>query len=312
MPEGYLKRKMLKNKSITSLVLGLLMLFVIIVPAKAASVLTIQTLPSYINIREFKLSCTTDASSVSFSVSKNDGSPTTFATVGSPCLVQVTGSQITEEAKYTFTVTDGSLSSSTTTIFDNSGPSAVSGYFKDGLNDGFRLHYHTPSDSDFDKVIIYRGDEASFSADSSHEIATINSSPNSDMTYEDHFGMVAGKTYYYYIRALDHAGNSSPLTGDGGVTTVITPTPGTVLSGTNVIILPRQEGTGSVLGTEATTSPTPESTGEPTLVERVTNLGNDSPTPIKWILTHKKISIGVLLVLAAFAYIVLRMLKKEK
>jgi len=249
---------------------------------------------------------------VSFSVSKNDGSPTTFATVGSPCLVQVTGSQITEEAKYTFTVTDGSLSSSTTTIFDNSGPSAVSGYFKDGLNDGFRLHYHTPSDSDFDKVIIYRGDEASFSADSSHEIATINSSPNSDMTYEDHFGMVAGKTYYYYIRALDHAGNSSPLTGDGGVTTVITPTPGTVLSGTNVIILPRQEGTGSVLGTEATTSPTPESTGEPTLVERVTNLGNDSPTPIKWILTHKKISIGVLLVLAAATYIVLRMLKKEK
>ena len=309
---------MSKNKFTTSLILGLLMLFGVVIPAKA-SVLAIQTLPSYINIRDFKLSCTSDASSVTFSVSKNGGSPVNFATLNptaTPCQVQVTPAQIDEEATYTFTVTDGSLSRSTSTIFDNSGPSPVSGYYKDGLSDGYRLHYHTPSDSDFDKVIIYRGDAPDFSADSSHEIATVNSSPNSDMTYEDHFGMVAGKTYYYYIRALDHAGNSSPLTGDGGVTTVITPTPGTVLSGTNVIILPGQEGTGSVLGTEATASPTPE-LGSPQpdqggVVNQINQFANQTPNPIKWILTHKKISIGIALILFGIAYYLYRMSKKNK
>ncbi len=309
---------MLKNKFTKSLILGLLMLFGVVIPAKA-SVLAIQTLPSYINTRDFKLSCTSDASSVTFSVSKNGGSPVNFAALNpmtTSCQVQVTSAQIDEEATYTFTVTDGSLSSSTTTIFDNSGPSAVSGYFKDGLNDGFRLHYHTPSDSDFDKVKIYRGDEAGFSADSSHEIATINSSPNSDMTYEDHFGMVAGKTYYYYIRALDHAGNSSALVGDGGgtVTVITTGTPSS--TGGKVTILPKNEGVGSVLGTEATMSPTPE-LGSPKpsqggVVDQINQFANQTPNPFKWILTHKKISIGIALVLFGIAYYLYRMSKKNK
>ena len=104
---------MLKNKLTTSLILGLLMLFGVVIPAKASTVLAIQTLPSYINTRDFKLSCTSDASSVTFSVSKNGGSPVNFATLNptaTPCQVQVTPAQIDEEATYTFTVTDGSLS----------------------------------------------------------------------------------------------------------------------------------------------------------------------------------------------------------
>ena len=306
---------MLKNKLTTSLILGLLMLFGVVIPAKASTVLAIQTLPSYINTRDFKLSCTSDASSVTFSVSKNGGSPVNFATLNptaTPCQVQVTPAQIDEEATYTFAVIDGSLLRSTSTIFDNSGPSSVSGYYKDGLSDGYRLHYHTPSDSDFDKVIIYRGDTPDFSADSSHEIATVNSSPNSDMTYEDHSG--SGK--YYNIRALDHAGNSSALVGDGGgtVTIVTTGTPSS--TGGNVTIFPKEAGAGSVLGTEATASPTPE-LGSPQpdqggVVNQINQFANQTPNPIKWILTHKKISIGIALILFGIAYYLYRMSKKNK
>lgn len=309
---------MLKNKLPTLTIISFLLLIGLAAPVKAGSVLSIQSLPSYINYRDFKLSCTSNSTSVTFSVNRHGGGAVAFATVNpaSGCLAQVTSAQIPEETDYIFTVNDNdnpALTSGTSTVFDNSGPSAVSGYSRDGLSDGFRLHYHTPSDSDFDKVKIYRGDSAGFSADSSHEIATVNSSPNSDMTYEDHFGMVAGKTYYYYIRALDHAGNSSPLTGDGGGTftqTASSPVPGSQ----NVVILPAMDGrtNGSVLGTEATSSPTSEPTSQPTIVERITNLGNQSPGLIKWILTHKKISIGVGLVLLATAYGIYALAKKRK
>ncbi len=271
-----------------------------------ASVLSIQTLSSYINTNNFKLSCTSDGASAQFYFKKEGGSYAAFGPAidlaSSTCLVQVTSSQITEEAKFYFKVNvDGVDSTETSVIFDNSGPSPVSGYYKDGLSDGFRLHYHTPGDSDFDKVIIYRGDVSGFSADSSHEIASIGGSTNSDMTYENHFSIDSTKTYYYLIRALDHAGNSSALVGDVSTTTQ-------VLGATNapvskkVTILPKEGGAGSILGAESTPGASSET---------ATGSVNTNPGLLKWVLTHKKISGGVGLILLATAYLLYRRSKKN-
>ena len=193
----------------------------------------IQQLPGYINTDNFKLSC----SAITANLVDNDPITTTMAQFyytkegesekvfgssidlsSNACQVQVTGNQVNGEAKYTFTVKlDSGEISSTTTVVDRSGPDPVGGFYKDGLSDGYRLHYHTPSNEDFSRVIIYRGNEQGFEADSSHEIATVTCSRDSDMTYEDH----SGSDKYYLIRAIDKAGNSSGLTGDGGVTTTV-------------------------------------------------------------------------------------------
>src|SRR3989344_8265441 len=158
------------------LTLGLLILGLFIVrPAMAiVPVISIQTLPSYVSSNSFKLSCTSNGGNAQFYVRKEGGSYFAFGPsinlLITPCLVQVTSSEISEETKFYFKVNvDGTDSAETSTIFDNSGPGGVSGFYKDELGDGVRLHYHTPSDTDFDKVIIYRGDTVGFSADSSHE-----------------------------------------------------------------------------------------------------------------------------------------------
>ncbi len=275
----------------------------------SAAVLSIQSLPSYINTNSFKLSCTSNGGPVQFYVSKNGGAFIAFGssidTDSNPCVIQVDSSVVNDQTSYVFKANEVQ---STSTIYDTNGPGNVSGYYKDGLGDGFRLHYHTPSDSDFDKVIIYRGDVSGFSADSSHEVATINSSANSDMTYEDHFGPLPGKTYYYVIRALDHAGNSSGLVGDSDTTvssTTTTTTTGGGVLGTStsgkVVQLPEE---GDVLGgvVDGTPGPTNGETEGSTPAEEKTGALN-------WILTHKKISLGTLAALL-LVYYFLRSRKK--
>jgi hypothetical protein len=214
--------------------------------------------------------------------------------------VQVTSSEVSEQTSYKFTVTDGGVgSASTTTFYDISGPSPVTGYYKERINDGEnKIHWKNPSDTDFDKVIIYRGDVLGYSADSSHEIARVSGGPNSDMTYDDHFTPDATKTYFYLIRALDHAGNSSSLVGEGGETVINGPTTQPV-SG-KVTVLPAESG--SVLGTEETTSSTPEATVNPSVVDQINEFATKTPQPFKWILTHKKISIGLAIILILLAY----------
>ena len=226
-----------KSKIVTSLMISVLLLAGLATPVKAANQVQIQNLPSYVNTNNFKLSCSAITTQLvdgdpattthaQFYVTKDGGSEVAFGPSinlsASPCQVQVTNLQITEEKGYTFTVKlNSGESSSTSTIFDNSGPSIVSNYYKDGLSDGVRIHWTNPSDSDFSKVIIYRGETPDFSADSTHEITTQAGGAGVPMTYEDHSTPSMGKTYYYNIRAIDKAGNSSGLVGDGGGTVTV-------------------------------------------------------------------------------------------
>lgn len=279
----------------------------------------IQKLPSYVNANNFKLSCSAITEALvdgnpatttvaQFFITKSGGSETAFGPAidltSNPCQVEVTNLQITEEKSYVFTVKlDSGETSSTPTIFDNSGPSPVSGYYKDGLDNGFRLHYHTPSDADFDKVMIYRGETPDFAADSAHEIATVNSSPNTDMTYEDY----SGTNKYYAIRALDHAGNTSSLVGDGGGTTVTQTVVSPVAGSEKVSILPKEAPQGVVLGTEATPSPTSKAS----LVDKINQYAGGTKEPFKWILTHKKISLVVAVVLLGAAFFLFKRSSKK-
>lgn len=301
------------NKSLTNLItFGMTAMLFLFLPAtvRAASIVHINSLPSYETTNNFKISCTTDGTNAQFSYQKGGGSWTNFgsvinvATNPEGCITQVDSSIINEQTSYNFRVSvDGLDSSNTTsTTYDTSGPSPVTNFSKNRISDSqYRIYWTTPGDSDFDKVIIYHGDTPDFSADGSHQIAVITGSPNLSQNYDDNFAPNPSLTYYYYVRAIDHAGNSSSLVGDAGIvssstiqTSVITlPTTG------KVTILPKEFGEGSILGVEADLSPEPSST--PTSIPTITATDSDSGA-IRWIATHKKISLSVAALLFILGY----------
>jgi hypothetical protein len=294
---------MLKNKLISSFVVAA-GLFLMAQPVKASPVVYIQSLPGYINYTDFKLSCTSNGSTAQFYSKKDGGSYTAFGPsinlATDPCLVQVNGSQFGSEGKFWFEVVVDGVSTpngETSTTLDTTAPGAVSDFGKDRTNGGttYHIHWKNPSDTDYAKVFIYRGTEAGFNADDSHKIADAGGNPSDTMSWDDN-GLDANKDYFYMIRALDKAGNSSSLVGDAGITTttqVLGATAAPVAK--KVTILPKEKATGSVLGTVA--SPVASATPE------VTQSVNTNPGVFKWILTHKKISLGVVLVLIVIVYL---------
>lgn len=253
---------MRKIKQTTILLISYLVgLAILAEPVSAVVVVDIVDLPEYITTNNFKLSCTAlGGSPAQFSFKKEGGSYTDFGPVIdltiTPCQVLVTSTQIDEQTKYYFKVTVDGVSDETSTFYDISGPSPVSNYYKDQAGTGFyKLHWKNPGDSDFSKVIIYRGETADFSADGSHSIAEVAGGANSDMTYDEH-PPDPNKTFFYALRALDKAGNSSSLVGDAGTTVLGTSTQATAVPGTSskVVSLPKEETQGEVLP-ESTVAP---------------------------------------------------------
>lgn len=272
---------------------------------------SIQDLPSYITADNFKLSCTAlGGSSVQFSFKKEGGSYQNFGSAinlnDSPCQIQVNSNQINDQTKYYFKVAlDGGVSDETITTYDFAGPSPVTGYKKDdGGNNTVVIHWKNPESEDLAKVIIYRGETIDFTADSNHEIATVTGSPNSEMTYSVNIPDTT-KTYYYSIRAVDKAGNSSSLVGDGNssvTSTVVTQNP--AKNGSSAVTtLPKEEvSSGQVLGEELSEdNATPE--GDVSLVEKITTQ----------IPSNKGLYIGLgLVVLAVILYSFFKRAKKSK
>lgn len=232
------------------------------VPVMAISKsVSIQDLPEYITSNSFYLSCSAlGGDSVTFEYKKEGGSYQNLGSVDlavDECLTKVDSNKINEETKYYFRVTlDGSVNDETSTTYDVSGPSSVSNYKKDGASgNNIVLHWKNPNNNDFSKVIIYRGETSDFTADSNHEIATVYGSADSEMTHTTNIPDNT-KTYYYLIRALDKAGNSSGLVGDVSSTTITTTvsTPNASQNGSGKVTqLPKE---GQVLGTEVTPTPT--------------------------------------------------------
>ena len=230
-------------------------------PVYAATV-SIASLPEYVRVDHFKLSCTAlGGTTAQFSFKKDGGSYSNFGALidltTSQCLVDVTSAQIDSQTKYFFKVNVDGDERETSTTYDVSGPSAVRDYGKERIgNTTYRIRWTNPGESDFAQVIIYRGEAPDISADDSTKIAQVGGAPDAQMEYLDN-GIVPDKTYYYIIRALDKAGNSSSLVGDVQITTVFTTTTTTTASqGTGgVQVLPEEEPQGEVL--EESTEQTP-------------------------------------------------------
>lgn len=153
------------------------------------------------------------------------------------------------EGKYNFSATAtfgaDSITDTTSTNLDTSAPSAPTEYSKERLNPTtYKLSWKNSFDEDFEKVYLYRSKETSFNADSSTKIGEAGGSKNEKMTFND--GSVqADVTYYYALRAIDHAGNISGITTDA---------PGTMVTGLvavakatsspkkkNVVLLPEEK-----------------------------------------------------------------------
>ncbi|MFZ3301925.1 MAG: hypothetical protein WA152_04400 [Microgenomates group bacterium] len=241
--------------------------------------ISIQDLPSYVTTDNFKLSCSAlGGSSAQFYFKKEGGLYQSFGSAidlnSNPCQIQVNSSQINDQTKYYFKVTlDGGVSDETNTTYDFAGPLPVSGYKKDdGGNNTIVIHWRNPESEDLAKIIIYRGDTVDFIADSNHEIATVVGNPNSDMTYSVNIPDTS-KTYYYSLRAVDKAGNSSSLVGDGSssiTSTVITQNPSKNVSGA-VTSLPKEDGSnGQVLGDEESSEENTVLATSSSLLEKIT------------------------------------------
>lgn len=72
-----------------------------------------------------------------------------------------------------------------------------------------------PSDTNLRSVILYRRENNASSPSSSHIVATYSGEPNKKMTavFGKHDGLTAGVNYYFWVQAVNHAGEASTLTG---------------------------------------------------------------------------------------------------
>lgn len=239
------------------------------VPAYAVTPqVAIAQLPEYVRVDYFQLSCSAlEGSTAQFSFKKDGGSYSNFGSLidltTSQCLVNVSSAQIDSQAKYFFKVTlNSGQESETSTTYDVSGPSAVRDYGKEKIgNTTYRIRWTNPGESDFAQVIIYRGEAPDISADDSTKIAQVGGAHDAQMEYIDN-GVSPDKTYYYIIRALDKAGNSSDLVGDVQTTTVLTTTTTTTSqgggTGGTVQVLPEEEPEGEVLKESTEEAPAEE------------------------------------------------------
>lgn len=218
----------------------------------------ISELPEYTRHDNFKLSYSAlseGSVSAQFYFRKEGESYAPFGAVinSASGQIQVGGSEINEQVKYYFKVVinGGPANDETAIIYDHSGPSPVQSYWKEKIGGGhYRLHWKTPGDSDFSRVFIYRSDSLDFTADPSTKRGELGGAPDQEMTWDD-VGLDSSITYYYALRAIDKAGNSSSVVADPEVTATIieeTITGGT--AGEEVILLPSGEATGKVLGEE--------------------------------------------------------------
>jgi len=242
-------------------ILGLITLFFVLATGSVyafVDTVSISELPEYIRHDNFKLSYSAlseNPVTAQFYFRKEGDSYAPFGAVinSASGQIQVGGSQIDEQVKYYFKVeiNGGPANDETSVIYDYSGPSPVQNYWKEAIGGSHnRLHWKTPGDSDFSRVFIYRSDSTDFTADPSTKRGELGGAPDQEMTWDD-AGLDPSITYYYALRAIDKAGNSSSVVADPEVTaTTIEEAVAGDTAGEEVILLPSGEAIGKVLGEE--------------------------------------------------------------
>ena len=262
---------MRKTKIAITLLIGSLFGLLWLAPAYAAPIVSIVQLPEYVRVDNFKLSCTALGGSTAQFSYKKDGEA--YANLGSaidltsaPCLVDVTSSQINEQKKFFFKVNVDGTEVETSTTYDVTAPSAIHDYGKERIGPTtYKIRWTNPGEGDFAQVFIYRGEAKDFGADSDKIVAQVGGAPDAQMSWLDN-SVSADKEYYYIIRALDKAGNSSSLVGEAGTVlgAATATTPGATGQTGTVSVLPKEEPKGEVLkeSTEATPTAAPQTAKE--------------------------------------------------
>lgn len=212
-------------------------------------------------------------------------------------------------------VTTGSTtptSSDVSVDFNNSAPGTPVNYNKTKPdNCTYKISFRTANDSGKTiKVVLYRSSNTSFNLDSGTQVNSLGIGSDTDGSMTDNVSPNCSTEYFYVIRAFDSYGNSSGTVGDSNtVVTTVNPT----TTQTQGAIPVGGTGGGSVLGTEK--QPQKEVLGsesaKPTTVQEKSTLRQNPVSNLtNWILTHKKISLLVLVLFGAIAYYLYRRYKK--
>ncbi len=184
----------------------------------------------------------------------------TLNTIGNSGNCVVDSSVVTSDGTYEFYVVakagaDEVTSDKVSVIIDLVEPSPVLNYTKTTASCTNNLEFTTANDGQTAKVQIFRSDKATFTADSSTLIKEIVAGPNQLVTYSD-TQPVCGQTYFYAVRALDVADNTSTFVTDK--TVVVTIVPATPTTPVTPTVVPVEE----VKGTETTEDNTDTNTNE--------------------------------------------------
>jgi hypothetical protein len=213
---------------------------------------------------------------------------------------------------YATAVGSSSVTSNTVSVDYNGqagGPGVPINYSKAKPdNCTYKISFRTANDSGKTvKVVLYHSTDAVFNTDQSHKVNTLNIGSDTDGSIIDNITPNCDNTYYYAIRAFDVYGNGSVIAGDENITTVTTNTTNTstqqgaiLVNGQNGMVL------GTKIGETDSTKEVLGATESAEVAPEVINVNSQN-----WILTHKKISLLVLTILAVIGYFVLKMRKKK-
>lgn len=231
-----------------------------------------------------------------------------------------TNSGIVNQDDFTYqfrVLANGSLSNVESNIvsvkFNNETPGTPVNYNKTKPdNCTYKISFRTANDGGKTvKVVLYRSSETSFSLDAGHQVNQVSIGSDTDGSMTDNISPNCSTEYFYVIRAFDVFGNGSGVVGDSNVTTTTINPTGTQQQGQGAIPAGGSvlgAGTGGadkeVLGTESADKDELDASKEV--------LGGTNPVTnaTNWVLTHKKISLLVLVILGLIAYYLYRRYKK--
>jgi uncharacterized repeat protein (TIGR01451 family) len=234
----------------------------------------------------------------------------TLNTIGNSGNCVVDSSVITADGTYEFYIvakagTDEVTSDKVSVVIDLVGPAPVVNYTKTVASCTNNLQFTTANDGQTTKIQIFRSDKATFTADSSTLIKEITAGPNQLVTYSD-TQPVCGQTYFYAVRALDIADNTSTFVTDKTVVVTLVPvTPTTPVTPT---VVPIEE----VKGTETTEPDTSTPVQTTDNEEEVKGVTDDETKANVWDwLKYVLIGVGALTIIS-ITYVYAKNRKREQ
>jgi hypothetical protein len=318
------------NKLLTKLLLGVFAVFLFAGSSFAATSVRLQQPHSPTNQDTFKITFValdTNNNSLSVQCFKKGPSDGDFVAFNSPIVIsnggntdvcQVNSGIVISNGTYQFMVkatgVDTTATSNTVSVdFNNSTPGTPVNYNKTKPEScSYKISFRTANDEGKTvKVVLYRSSETSFSLDSGHQVNTLSIGSDTDGSMTDNISPNCSTEYFYVIRAFDAFGNGSGVVGDANVTTTtVNPTgvqqqgQGAIPAGGSILGAGTGSGNKEVLGTESADKDELDASKEV--------LGGQNPVTnaTNWVLSHKKISLLVLIIVGLIAYYLFRRYKK--